>query len=305
MSEQKILRDTAQTLLSYPRLGDSGEVLRQVPASVTVKIGTPAESFDETTSYAAGTVDAVSTTLSAAVDEGATSLTIASAAIRRGRRYLVADGAGGFVDVESRSEGTLTTMQLAEPLPRALASGAAVRGFACSIALTTAQTDLVGNGIAEWRATMSSPDSRVLVWTQGFRIVRRLLLYTLTPTRLTQAWPAIQPLRTRQDVDLEETISATWAHRILPLLAAKGIDEDDVVGADALEPLHALACLMQLLLPNPSTAGELFDRLERRWAQLEETTFSRKDWWQVPQDQTPQPRPEDQLRPAMGTRLVR
>lgn len=305
MAEQKILRDTTQTLLSYPRLADSGEVLRQVPASVVVKVGTPAVAFDDGASYVAGTVDAVNTTLSAAAAEGATSLAIASAAVRSGRRYLVADGAGGFVEVESRSEGTVTTMQLAEPLPRALASGAALRGFACSIALTTGQTDLVGNGIAEWQATMAAPDSRVLVWLQGFRIVRRLLRHTLTPTRLTQAWPAVAAMRNRQDVDLEETIAATWEHRILPLLSARGIVEDNVASAEALEPLHALACVMQLLLPNPATAGELYERLERRWVQLEETTFARMDQWQVPQDEAPQPRPEGGAQPAMGCRLVR
>lgn len=305
MTEQRILRDTTQTLISYPRLGDSGEVLRQVPASVEVKIGTPALAFDETAAYAAGIVDAYDETLSAAALEGATSLAVSSGAIKRGRRYLVADGAGGFIEVESRTEGTGTTMQLAEPLPRALASGAVVKGFACTVALTAAQTDMVGNGIAEWKATMASPDSRVLVWQQSFRIVRRLLLFTLTPSRLTQVWPALMAMRNRQDVDFEELINATWTHRILPLLAARSIQEDDVVSADRLEPLHALACMMQVMLANPQTPSDTYERFERRWLQLEESTFAASDWWKTAQDETPQPRPELQALPVMGLRLTR
>lgn len=305
MAEQKILLGSTQTLLSYPRVGPGGEWMREVPASCEVRIGTPAVSLPST--YDAATVDSVDTTTTAA-SEGDTSLTVASMTAVKGRRYLVgtlgAVTGAQYIEVESARAGALTSaaMQLAEPLPMAVPASSPVKGWAVSHPLTATETAQAGECLALWRAVIGGVSYE---WSQAFRIVRRIPVSILTPTRLTQSWPVVRTMRSRQDLDLEEIIRVAWEHRILPWAAANSISEEDIVAVDALEPLHAIACVQQLVINNPAIQPELRAAVEDRWNQLRETTLARKDWYDVRQEADPPPRPDTPPLVRTGVRLVR
>jgi hypothetical protein len=233
---------------------------------------------------------------------GAQSLTVASATWVRGRRYIIETIDGHVLDVTSRQSSTGTTLYITEPLPIAVPTGSAVKGWAVLRALTADETEEPGNAEALWSAVVGGV---TYVWMQSFRIARRIPVSMLTPTTLTQTWSNIRALRARQDTDLEEVILAAWEHRILPLLAARQVSEEDVVSVDALEPLHAIACVLQLAMGNAAVTAEMFDRLEARWSQLVESTFARKDWFEAPQDETPEIRPDAPPVVKTGIRLVR
>lgn len=283
---QKFLRDTTPTLVSYPRVSATGQFLRRVPTSVTVMVKSPANA---SSSYASGTVDSVSTTVSGAHSEGSDHLTVASATgINARRRYLVAISAEENLDVEIRRLNS-TQVGLAEPLQRAVANSAAFAGWACSIALTAQQTEEVGYGSARFRAVI---DSVTYEWDETFRVVHRLVAPTLTPTRLTQAFPQVVSLKPKKDHDLEETIRLAWEHEIIPWLELSGFEEEYVQSVEALEPLHALACVLMLARPNPAFSREVLQDLERMWTQRSQTTAARASWYAAPPTTEPAPTPE-------------
>lgn len=300
--EAKVLKDTTQSILGYPRIAAVNAWLRAQPTSATVRVATPSTSMPAIADAEAATVDALATTLAAAAADGATSLTLAGAvALKRGRRYLVADGAGSFIEVESRTEGNSATMKLAEPLPRALDNAAAVKGFAVSHALTADETDVVGECLALWKAIV---DGVAYEWSQTFRVVARMPVCTLTPTKLTKAYPSIRPLKTRNDETFEETIEIAWEYLVYPLLAKHDLDDEDILSWETLEPLTALACLYQRSLDNPKVTPEQFEKVEARWNLEKKEFFARKDLFTAPQDDVPAA-PTQKPSPAPLRRLVR
>ena len=283
---QKFLRDTTPTLVSYPRVSTSGQFLRRVPTSATVMVKSPANALD---TYAAASVDSVATTLSSAASEGANTLVVASASgLTPRRRYLVAITGEEHLDVEIRRNNS-TTVYLAEPLVRAAASSAAFAGWACTVALTADQTEEIGYGSARFKAVI---DSVTYEWDEQFRVVHRLLFSTLTPTRLTQAFPVILSLRPKKDHDFEETIRLAWEHEVLPWLELGGYEEEHVQSVEALEPLHALACVLMLARPNPGFPRETLESLERMWIQRSNDTKARATWYAAPPMEEPSPTPE-------------
>lgn len=272
MGEQRILRASTQTLVSYPRLHPNDVVLGQ-PSSVTVNLQTPA-SADGT--YVAATADSLSTTTQGAHAEGADHISLASSvALIAGRRYLIALTDGRNIEVEALAGGTTNTLYTAEPLPCAIANGSAVKGFAVTKALTAAQTEQVGDCLALWRATVNGSTYE---WSESFRIVNKVTASKLTPTRLTHAYPIVSSLRDTNDIDYEATIDAAWDHRVVPLLAARKILDEDVISDEALVPLHALACVLHLVEPDPRFATDYIDRLRVQFDQVVETTFARIDF---------------------------
>jgi len=272
MGEQRILRASTQTLVSYPRLHPQDVVLG-APSSVTVKLQTPA--VQETT-YSAATFDTLSTTTQGAHQEGDTHITLAaSVALTAGRRYLIQLATGRDIDVQALEGGTTNTLQLEEPLPCDIANGSAVRGFAVLKALSAAQTDQVGDALALWRATVNGI---VYEWSESFRIVNKVTAPKLTPTRLTHAYPLMASLRDTNDIDYEAIIDAAWDHRVVPLLAARKILDEDVIGDEALVPLHSLACVLHLVEPDPRFSSDYIDRLRQSFDKVVETTFARVDF---------------------------
>jgi len=270
--EQRILRASTQTLVSYPRLHPQ-EVLLGQPSSVTVKLQTPA--VQETT-YSAATADSLSTTTQGSHAEGTTNVSLsASVALVAGRHYLIELATGRFIEVEALKGGTTNVLQLVQPLPCTIANNSAVKGFAVTKALTAAQTDQVGDALALWRATV---DGNVYEWSQSLRIANKVTAPKLTPTRLTHCYPIMSSLRNTNDIDYEAIIDAAWDHRVVPLLAARKILDEDVIGDDALVPLHSLACVLQLVEPDPRFSSDYIDRLRQQFDKIVETTFARVDF---------------------------
>lgn len=219
----------------------------------------------------------------------------------RGRRYLVGDD--DVLDVQHAGADGASVLKLAESLLEDVAAGAAVLGWACSKALTAAQTDLVGNAFAIFTATFA--DGTTATWGDSFRIVRRLPGVSLTPTDLTQKWPAVRTMRTRADPSLEETIQAAWDDDIEDLLEKQGVDAEDVLADAGLQSVWALACLRRLVLTAPNVSDRVRDDVEKRWLQKSADLLGRKDWYDAPQDETPAARPPEPPTIRPGTRLRR
>jgi hypothetical protein len=272
MGEQRILRASTQTLVTYPRLHPNGVVLGQ-PSLATVKMQTPA--VQETT-FGAAVADALSTTTQGAHQEGDDHVTLsASVALVAGRRYLIELASGRNIEVEALEGGTQNQLWTAEPLPCDIANGSAVRGFAVTKALTAVQTDQVGDALALFRATVNGS---VYEWSESFRIVSKVTSPRLTPTRLTHAFPIMSSLRDTNDIDYEAVIDAAWDHRIVPVLAAKRILDEDVISDEALVPLHALACVLHIVEPDPRFTADFVGRLREQYDTMIETTFARIDF---------------------------
>lgn len=272
MAEQRILRASTQTLVSYPRLHPA-EVLLGQPSAATVKLQTPA--VQETT-YSAAVADSLSTTTQGAHQEGDDHITLsASVALIAGRRYLIQLASGRFIEVEALEGGTQNTLWIVEPLPCDIANGSAVLGFAVTKALSAAQTDQVGDALALFRATVNGSTYE---WSESFRVVNKITSPRLTPTRLTHAYPIMSSLRDTNDIDYEAVIDAAWDHRVVPLLAARKILDEDVISDEALVPLHALACVLHVVEADPRFSTDFIQRLREQYDKTMDTTFSRIDF---------------------------
>lgn len=423
MSDQRVLRGVAGQLVSYPRVEKNGRFIKKQPASVVVRIGTPAVSIPDEGDEVAADVDTFTTTVNGDHDEGADSLALDVAAavdhsetttldnvtdpqaintaalsphatwaitvtfnllidgseavtgsitaaattdgdsititsqnttytgnpfnrvvvlttddldlvttvggnalagdqvarpspgvrciatptpqtLTLGRRYLVTAEDGRILDVvHDGADADTTPLLLAEPLLADVVDGADVLGFACLADVSTAQTDLVGNGIAIWTATFA--DATTVTWAQSFKIVRRLPGVSLTPTELTQHWPQIRTLKSRKDETLEELIGAAWDDDIEDILSKKGVDAEDVVADAGVTALWALACLRRCVLVNDTVSDKAKDMIEARWQTKSSELLARKDWYDAPQDASPAPRPETPPSIRTGIRLVR
>lgn len=298
MSEQRILVGSTQTLVSYPRL-NNGQIVMAQPTSCTVRIGTPAVAMP--TATVSATVDTVSTTLSSATAEGYTSLALAgSVAVVAGQRYILTGASGGIppVLVEAINAGTVSSVVTAEPLPTGMDSGASFKGFAVSYALSAAQTDQPGSGLALWRAVIASVTYE---WAQSFRVVRRIPVCPLTATRLTQAYPVIHTLRARTDLSLDELIRTSWEFRVLRALEAKGVQEDDIISTEVLEPLVAIGCLLQLAVQDPTLQPDFVQRIADDYDRTMTSVLSSRHWYEDHQSTNPAPRHEgEQPTPRRG-----
>lgn len=304
MPVQRILVGSTQAIVSYPRVSPAGAALLAQPSSVTVRVGTPAVSTSLAT-YEAATVDNVSTTLENAAVEGDTTLTLAaSTALVRGRRYIVA-AAAGPVEVEHIGPtGSSTTVYLAEPLPCAIEDAAAFVGYAVSHALTSTETANPGNALALWRAVV---DGVTYEWAQPFRVARRIPVCPLRPTQLTQAYPVVHTLRARTDTTLDEVIASAWHYRVLRALEAKGVQEEDIISVDVLEPLVAIACVLQLVMQDPVQPNEFVARIAEDYQRTLDAVLASRHWYEDHQSEAPAPKPEGETaNPVRGAlRLTR
>jgi len=269
MGEQRIVVGTDQSLVSYPRL-TSGGLVQGVPSSVTCRIWTPTTA--PSTTYASASADTFSDTTSASAVAGADEIAITSGDVVAGRQYLVTDD--GYTQVvEARAGGTaLTTMQLTQPLARAVGLGATVLGWAVTKALTAAQTIQAGPGSVLWKATVNG---LVVEWVQNFRIAARLPVMTLTPARLTRAYASLLSATPPTDLNLEGVILGAWENEVVPLLEARRALSEDVTSSEALEALHSAAVAVALYCFDPRVDDTFKDRLEKKWAERIATTFAR------------------------------
>jgi hypothetical protein len=288
-SAQKVLVGTTATLLAYPQVVTSGAVLEQ-PSAAGVRVRTPSTALPATGVTA--TIDTLSATTNTDAAAGDTTLHLAAAAaVIRGRQYLLGLTTGEVFVVVAKKGGTSTTVRLAEPLPCAALSGATLKGYAVSAALSSAQTAQIGEGLALWSVVFVAG---MAVFESQFRIVRRIPRYTLTSSSLTTGWPILHTLRPSTDEDFTETLQAVWDNRLLPALAARGIRPEDVFSPDQLEPVHGTMIVHHLLAGDPARDGAFVDRAEETARQALETALSGKDFWvDAAAEEEAAPRDED------------
>lgn len=281
--EQRVLKGSTTTLVSYPRLRPQ-DLLTAPATSAQVKVWGPGGPVP---AFGAAVVDALATTVTADAAAGDAEIAVASATFERGRSYLLRAANGDAVVVESRTGGTSTTLHLAQPLNVDIEAGSAVVGFAVTRALTAIETTYVGQASALWQATV---DGVAVEWSQYFRVVSRIPRALLTPTLLTKAYPSLLSMAQPTDVDLEETIAAAWEHQVVPLCEAKGVFDEDIISDESLIPLHALACCKQLFDFDPRIDAAFVDRLGKKWEESIDTTFARISYAERAQDEAPTPR---------------
>jgi len=288
VAEQRILKGTTPTLVSYPRVRPD-RLAQGQPTSVSVRVSAPAATD---AAFVSATFDSLSTTVTTAAEEGDDSLAIASANIDEGRRYLVS-APGRNLIVEARVGGAgSTTLYLTSPLPCDVPDDATVKGFAVSFQLSSAQTAQVGEAAVLWRATV---DGATLQWSQLFRIVSRLPTALLTYSELVQAYPSVVGLLPADVVGRDVTISAAWNHKVVPLLEAKGAFAEDVVSDEALVPLHALAVLWHLVEFSQTVTDQFRESVKASWNEAISTTFARVSWSEADQtEEPPAPRVPDE-----------
>lgn len=296
---QKILKDSTQTLVSYPRVSVGGRPLLMRLTSPYVRIHTPASVPATVDTWASATTDTVYTTLSAAVSEGATSFALTDVATTvAGRRYLLVDNNTAETStIESAVSLSDDVFVPTAPMSRDVASGTLLRGFAVYKALTAAQTATCGECIAIWKAT---DGTNTYQWSQPFQIVRRMPVWDLTPSSLASDYPIIMSSRNADDLDLEAVINAALKHEILPLLHARGIAEENIISTEELEPLHALACVLSVLRQRPDTDETYFQRMQARYDQLKESVFASSRWYELNQQIDPPILPTEQQANQQG-----
>lgn len=313
MPEMKLLKDSEPTITSVPRTigmpvaqDRFGSVLDDVDgitsvdsfsnlvangwilSSASVRVSTPAVPATAG-SWAAATFSGNTAILSSAAYEGDTRLAISGGLYaEKGAHYVISVYTGSGIGVhlvECANADESGYFQLKEPLPFDVPSGAVVANASVRYTLSAAQTAQIGNATIEWKATADVDGTDVdYIWTQAFRIVRSLPWTALTPTRLTQAYPVIRNLRSGTDTDYEETIAAAYDHEILPWLHAMGVNEEDIVSTEALEPAHALACVILLARQREGVSSEFYARNNERFEQLKNSMMGRNDWYLRTQD---------------------
>lgn len=278
----RVLLNSTETITTYPRLHADGTLTSHVATAATARRIGPGAS-DDVGTYVAATIDPISTTTQGAHQEGDNSITVAQAqSWVAGRRYLVTDAtAGREIVVEATRSGSSTELWIAEPLICDIGNGSTVKGVAITVALTAAQTALVGAGYVLFHATV---DGVTREWEEPFRVVRRITSIALTPTSLTQAYPIVRKLASATDTTLEEAINAAWHHLVVPALAARGVLDENIMADDVVEPMHGAATVLHLARQWPQASSEYVQRLEQAYEQTKATTWDRIDFLTAPQD---------------------
>lgn len=284
---QELAKDKTATLVAYPRRDEAVQ-------SATVRIRTPSTSL---TDAAAATVDSLSMLVQTAADVGASTLTVddfgdADAPVI-GREYLIVERGQETLRVEVADfNSTANTVLLAQPLPRDVAVGAELAGFALTTSLTTTHTSTKGHGSAEWTVTHLEADNLTSTveppFTTAFRIVERSSHYALTWSLLTRWAPDLQHEKPAEDVDGDETLDAAWQMHVAPALAQRDILPGRILDQGHLRPAH-VAAVRFLLFPESETAQREF------YAKIDQAMASRGWWYDeeetlAPPDDVAQPR---------------
>lgn len=280
--ESRVLIGTTPTLAGYPRLRPS-VVVQGVPTSASAAVRTPAK---ETLS-APCSIDALSAEVLAAALPGESQIVTESAAWVLGRRYLlqVPDGRPA-VTIEAAVGGAGGRLHLASPLRDEAPSGSTLSGFACLRQLTADETKEPGEASILWTAVV---DGQSYQWAQLFRICRRIPTALLTADRLARLYPQVVQMETPADSP-ETVVQAAWEALMAPLLEAHGLFDDEVIGDEALVPLHALACMLMLHDFDFRLDQAARDHLRRRWDSQVSQTFGRKGTHSLPQTADLHPR---------------
>lgn len=291
--EQRILKDSTQTLLTYPRVGPDGIPINGTPANVQVRISTPAVPTTEDDDFDDADADITFGTVDEDADEGDDFLLYApSATFVQERQYLVTTPDGEVFVVKSGMSGTGAVvgsafkLVLTEPLPVAVDEGSAIQGMAITVDLTAEQTALVGKKcIAFWRGEVGGIQYD---WSDSFRIVKRIPTIPITAADLTERRAIVHELRRGNDRLNLETLSAAWRyvqHRLL----RRGIDPEDIVDVSPLEEATLDACVLHLIKMRRDADDAEIKRWQDSFAANLDGALDRTDWLESTQDSEPSP----------------
>lgn len=281
MQQYAIMGESA-SITSYPALVTGAPVVAPA-SSLEARYLTPRKSLGD---WASGIVvsDALSTTITAQASAGAESITLAAGTFVAGRQYLLRDAQGTVVVRAANSSASGGAMIVSEPLPRTVASGAAVLGWAVVVSIDDEDTVDAGPCILQIRGEVGGSPVQ---WSDSFRIVRRLPLLTLTPEKLTTDYPIIHTLRAGTDGNLYELIEAAFATRIEPRMALKGVLAEDIVNPRPVEHVHAIACVVHMLEMRPNQDIEFVRMWRQRLESELGSMLGRADWHDHPQSSEP------------------
>ena len=295
--EQQVITDESATVIGYP------PELAQA-TDVTARVSTPATPLP--TSGSAGTVDAVSTTTSAAALRGASLVTLAAAvSLVRGRQYVLTDATtGARVAVESTTTGSSSTLRTASPLPCDIASGSALTGWAVLFALTSGEVGSTpGRGVVLWDATIAGVSVR---WAQDIRVVRRRVAYNLTASDVEKLSPYAGSLKPGGDDDWTESLHAAWSLHMVPALLAKGAVPERIISWEALNPWHLAALEWHLANTTPEPDQAIRESKKQQMIEARDLALASMRFWLDSGDDLAQPSEDpDAVREFSVTFLTR
>jgi hypothetical protein len=292
---QLVIEDSTETLETYP------PILVQATGTPTARIGSPATGFNPTAAGTACTVDSLSTSVDADAQEGATQLVVSEATWVRGRRYLITTTTGEVFPVVSQTSGLSDTLDVEEPLPRSVLTGATITGWRISVALSSTQTSTRGTGVVEWTATLNGVSR---VWEDTWEIVHSDGAYTLTADLLTRQSPYAARMRADSDVDYSEAIDAAWNRFVLPSLMAKQVRPHLISSRKVLEPAH-IAAVEYLLAMTQDNDSQMRAEKKESFNESMSLILASRDLWVNPDNgdvTTPNP---DTARPWSTTEVWR
>jgi len=262
--------DATETLVFYPK--------EQLASSAaTVALYKPGGSVLQ--SAAAATVSAVSTTIAAAVEQGARLFTVASATgITKGRRYLVQEG-GRTWDVEVRDISG-TTVYCYGSAPFALTTSATVKGWCLSYSLTATHTaERDNNYRALWTYTIGGTDYTA---NSYFDVVKTDEYFTTTLAYVLAAYDWLLSLIDDDDLDGQELLRAAWRQWVVPRLQSKGMEIHKIKDLDQLRPYHA-ACVNEHVAYNQAMRDvdkmEAHEMAKERSAELLNLITPKVSWY--------------------------
>lgn len=286
MAIRKILRNQSAVLESVPS-GLDDMFRRGRATSVQYRVQTPATPYPASEdTWSTGSIDSVSTTVQGAHEEGGDHLTIAaSTTVVRNRFYEVDGGSLEPFLVQAQASVTGTAVYLKAPLPRDVANASTFKGVTCTASLTAADTLTPGACSIQWKATI---DGVVVVWSDVFRIVRRLCAIPLTEGELRQIFPAYERY-SPSNQSPANLIEGAWQQIVLPRLAAKGIQEEDILDAEPLAPVLAQATMLLAVRNREDVDVEFRNDIKTELESLLNAVTARTDWIETPQDMQPVP----------------
>jgi hypothetical protein len=286
-----ILRGQSATVVSYPRLQTTGPLPLSAPTAPEYRFTTAATAWvDELLTWSTGTVDATVETVAASADEGADYIDLADTTdVVVGRRYLLVDT--DDTQVVSVKSKTATRVFLGEPLRRDVSPVAVLTGWAITASLTSANTDLVGPAVVQFRCVIGG---LTVSWTEAVRVARRLAVVPLTPDELVRVYPEIKSLHARQDETLEDLILSAWDHVLMPRVMRQSYYPEDVVNADVLRPALAMACLLHVVRQSRAVEAAYVDRIMTDFDRLLDNTTASVLWHTDPAQVANVPREPNQ-----------
>lgn len=286
-----ILRGQSATVVSYPRLQTTGPLPLSAPTAPEYRFTTAATAWvDELLTWSTGTVDATTETVAASADEGADYIDLADTTdVVVGRRYLLVDT--DDTQVVSVKSKTATRVFLGEPLRRDVSPVAVLTGWAITASLTSANTDLVGPAVVQFRCVIGG---LTVSWTEAVRVARRLAVVPLTPDELVRVYPEIKSLHARQDETLEDLILSAWDHVLMPRVMRQSYYPEDVVNADVLRPALAMACLLHVVRQSRAVEAAYVDRIMTDFDRLLDNTTASVLWHTDPAQVANVPREPNQ-----------